>query len=67
MLEPFVTSKPAGEGTGLGLPLAYNIIKERGGELRLESSEHGTRAIFTLPLSAPPVADASQSTAAESG
>lgn len=67
VLEPFVTSKPAGEGTGLGLPLAYNIIKERGGELRLESSEHGTRAIFTLPLSAPPVADASQSTAAESG
>lgn len=55
VLEPFFTTKPAGKGTGLGLALAYNIIKERGGELRLDSSAAGTRVLFTLPLSSPPV------------
>jgi PAS domain S-box-containing protein len=56
VLEPFFTTKPAGQGTGLGLPLVYNIIKEHGGELRLESSDTGTRVQFELPLADVPVA-----------
>lgn len=54
VLEPFFTTKPIGRGTGLGLPLAHNIVKKYGGELRLDSSSAGTRAIVKLPLIAPP-------------
>ena len=51
ILEPFFTTKPVGEGTGLGLALVYNIIKEHGGELRLDSSaDGGARVILELPL-----------------
>lgn len=55
VLEPFFTTKPAGQGTGLGLPLVYNIIQEHSGELQLESSGRGTRAILRLPLDPIPV------------
>jgi len=53
VLEPFFTTKPAGQGTGLGLPLVYNIVKEHGGELQLESSPAGTKVTVRLPLAAP--------------
>ncbi|MDO8522911.1 MAG: ATP-binding protein [bacterium] len=38
------------EGTGLGLFIAYNIIKRHGGELTFDSKEGGTSFMFTLPL-----------------
>lgn len=48
VLEPFYTTKSPGKGTGLGLPLAYNIIRNMGGELRLSSDHRGTRVTLTL-------------------
>jgi two-component system NtrC family sensor kinase len=53
-LDPFYTTKPVGKGTGLGLSVCYGIVKERGGDLRIENIEpHG--ALVTIEL---PVADA---------
>ena len=48
---PFFTIKPSGEGTGLGLSLAYDIVKAHGGELSVESTEHeGSTFIIQIPL-----------------
>ena len=48
--EPFFTTKGPGEGTGLGLSMAYGTIQDHGGTLELESvPSQGTRAIITLP------------------
>ncbi len=52
---PFFTTKPAGEGTGLGLSLSYDIVvKQHGGDLSVES-EPGAFTAFrvTLPKSLP--------------
>jgi PAS domain S-box-containing protein len=50
VLEPFYTTKPTGQGTGLGLPLAYRIIEDHQGTLRIDSQAGiGTRVIVTLP------------------
>lgn len=53
IFQPFYTTKPAGQGTGLGLSLAYDIItKEHGGVIKVESKEgEGTTFIITLPAS----------------
>ena len=50
IFQPFFTTKPAGQGTGLGLSLSYDIIKAHGGELELESEVgKGTTFLIQLP------------------
>ncbi len=51
IFQPFFTTKPTGQGTGLGLSLAYDIItKGHGGELKMESLEgNGSEFIISLP------------------
>jgi signal transduction histidine kinase len=51
IFQPFFTTKPTGEGTGLGLSLSYDIIKAHGGEIRVESKE-GEGTTFTVVLPA---------------
>jgi signal transduction histidine kinase len=51
IFQPFFTTKPTGQGTGLGLSLSYEIIKAHDGEIRVESKEgEGTEFIINLPL-----------------
>jgi signal transduction histidine kinase len=49
IFQPFFTTKPTGQGTGLGLSLAYDIIKAHGGTLEVSSAE-GEGTIFTVRL-----------------
>ncbi|MGC4037003.1 MAG: tetratricopeptide repeat protein [Chitinophagaceae bacterium] len=60
IFQPFFTTKPTGQGTGLGLSLSYDIIKAHGGEIRVETKEgearpddtvgRGTTFIIQLPI-----------------
>jgi len=50
IFQPFFTTKPTGQGTGLGLSLAYDIIKTHNGEIKVESTEReGTTFTIRLP------------------
>ncbi|MDE3184284.1 MAG: GHKL domain-containing protein [Bacteroidota bacterium] len=51
IFQPFFTTKPTGEGTGLGLSLSYDIVKAHGGELKVETKEEeGSKFIISLPV-----------------
>ena len=52
IFQPFFTTKPTGQGTGLGLSMSYDIVtKGHGGELKVETKENqGTVFIITLPV-----------------
>ena len=51
IFQPFFTTKPTGQGTGLGLSLSYDIVKAHGGELKLETKEGvGSTFIIQLPI-----------------
>jgi len=49
IFQPFFTTKPTGQGTGLGLSLAYDIVKAHGGDIKVETRE-GKGAEFILQL-----------------
>jgi two-component system, NtrC family, sensor kinase len=51
IFQPFFTTKPTGQGTGLGLSLSYDIVKAHAGELKVETKEgEGTTFIILLPV-----------------
>ena len=50
IFQPFFTTKPTGQGTGLGLSLSYDIVKAHGGELKVETKEgEGSTFIIQIP------------------
>jgi two-component system NtrC family sensor kinase len=49
IFQPFFTTKPTGQGTGLGLSLSYDIVKAHGGEIKVET-EQGKGSVFILQL-----------------
>ena len=51
IFQPFFTTKPTGQGTGLGLSMSYDIVKAHGGELTVETKEgEGSEFIIELPV-----------------
>ncbi len=50
ILEPFFTTKPAGEGTGLGLDIALRIVENHAGKLEVHSEPHRTEFCVWLPI-----------------
>ena len=51
IFQPFFTTKPTGQGTGLGLSLSYDIVKAHGGELKVETREgEGSVFIIKVPI-----------------
>jgi signal transduction histidine kinase len=52
IFQPFFTTKPTGQGTGLGLSLSYDIVKAHGGELKVETKENeGSTFNIQIPIS----------------
>jgi two-component system, NtrC family, sensor kinase len=51
IFQPFFTTKPTGQGTGLGLSLSYDIVKAHGGELKVETKEgEWSEFVVSLPI-----------------
>ena len=51
IFQPFFTTKPSGQGTGLGLSMSYDIVKAHGGELKVQTTE-GEGSVFSVVLPA---------------
>ena len=53
LFTPFYTTKPIGEGTGLGMAISYTLIEEHDGKIKVDSRlDKGTLVSIYLPLSA---------------
>ena len=51
IFQPFFTTKPTGQGTGLGLSLSYDIVKAHGGKLKVETKDgEGSAFMIQLPV-----------------
>ena len=58
--DPFFSTKPAGEGSGLGLSIAHNIVTSHGGRLEAESQKGtGTMIRLVLPQNRPEIGEES--------
>ena len=50
IFQPFFTTKPSGQGTGLGLSLSYDIIKAHNGEIKVNNMPgEGVEFVISLP------------------
>ena len=51
IFQPFFTTKPTGQGTGLGLSLSYDIVKAHNGEIKVSTKEgEGSEFVISLPV-----------------
>jgi two-component system, NtrC family, sensor kinase len=50
LFTPFFTTKPIGQGTGLGLNISYNIVHKHGGDITVFAKPGATRFQVSLPL-----------------
>jgi two-component system NtrC family sensor kinase len=51
IFQPFFTTKPTGQGTGLGLSLSYDIVRACGGELKVDAQEgEGSEFLVSIPI-----------------
>jgi signal transduction histidine kinase len=51
IFRPFFTTKPTGQGTGLGLSLSYDIVKAHGGDLTVQTKEgHGSEFVVSIMI-----------------
>ena len=58
LFDPFFCGRSAGRGRGMGLPIAWRLARQQGGDVRFDGIHAGvTRFLLTLPLAAAPVGD----------
>ena len=50
LFDPFVTTKPVGEGTGMGLAICYNIITDHKGDIKVANGERGAEFLISIPV-----------------